>query len=662
LSRTTDSGTGTESAARGDDPEHVANAVRIAADRGTSPPQLKRLLRGDLERIVQRALEKNPDARYASVTALINDLSAYLEGNALPGGNRRYRIAKFLRKHRLPVAIASALTAIILASGVAIAISVQAALREAKTTAAVKDFLLSVFSASDPRQTQGKDPTVHDVLDRGAQRIEKDLNDQPEVRAELQSALGGIYLRLGAYPQAEALQEPAAKALLAFDSKPLLTALTLREWGESLLNQGKIDAAKSRLDQAIERYRVLPDPPVREFDRAIYIRAFVGITGHDYKDALQVTEEEVRLARKHPELPELLGAALSARGAAHWGLHDYKSAEPELLESLTALRAAYGDESIKLCSALQTLSIIYGDTERYVAALAVSEQALSAARHNMAERHPYVARLLFDTGQAHRRLGHYSEAQVRLEQALAVQRDLLGADHEESRASLAELGLILAELGQYDRGERALTEAQAMRRKVYQPDDDEVLNAQSDLAYVHLLQMQLDVAEQELREILKVKKALGRPTPPITRARLGEVRRLRGDLPEALSLERSALDSATQQTEGEQSSEAATVRYYLGLALAATGDHDSAVLTLRQALQYFVRLVPEDTHPQAATIRLALGQLLAQRSETRTEALDILQRSVTARRTAFGGDHAFTRAAEQALADAGALDRAVNEK
>jgi eukaryotic-like serine/threonine-protein kinase len=652
--------TGIQPASGGNQPRTFDDA-RIAADRDSTLPKLKRVLRGDLERIVQRALEKNPEARYASVTALADDLRAYLDGRALPGGNRRYRIEKFLRRHRVPVAIAASLGAIVMVSVIVIAISVQAALREARTTAAVKDFLLSLFSASDPRQTQGKDPTVRDVLDRGAKRIEKDLDDQPEAKAELQSALGGIYLRLGAYPQAEALQEQAAKALETHNGKPLLTALTLREWGESLRDQGKLDAAKSILDRSIDRYQKMPDPPVKDLDYTIYIRAFISITGKEFDEALRFTEVEEKLARQHPELPELIGNTLNARGAAHWGLHDYAKAEAELHESLKALRAAYGEDSVQQCAPLQALSIIYRDSGRRAESFVAMDQALAVARRNMPERHPYVADLLASTGQAQYRLGHFSDAQIRLEQALAVQRELLGTDHEAVGDSLQRLGIVLGELGQLEQGERDLNEALKIFNAIYKPDDATVLNARADLAYLYLLQTRLDLAERELREILPAMQTAGNSAISTVGAYLGEVRRKRGDLSEALTLERAALDSAIR-TRGEQSEEAATVRYYLGMALAASKDDDGAQSALRKALDYYVRLLPEDTHPQAATIRLELGRLLALHENTRIEAIDLLQRAIAARRSAFGAEHEFTLAAQRVLAEVRTLERSAAEK
>ena len=84
-----------------------------AADRGTTPEALRRALRGDLETIVAKAVKRDPAERYASVVAMDDDLRRYLEH--APIGARAdtlaYRAGKFVRRHRLPVALAGALVA-----------------------------------------------------------------------------------------------------------------------------------------------------------------------------------------------------------------------------------------------------------------------------------------------------------------------------------------------------------------------------------------------------------------------------------------------------------------------------------------------------------------------------------------------------------------------
>ncbi len=139
----------------------------IASARSATFAALRRTVRGDLDRIVQHALEKAPEARYGSVTAFADDVRAYLAGRALPGGNRRYRMAKFMRRHRVGVAM-TALTIVLAGAGIGgVVYQEQQTAREAQAVSAVKDFLLSLFAASSPNEAKGHDLSVRELLDRG---------------------------------------------------------------------------------------------------------------------------------------------------------------------------------------------------------------------------------------------------------------------------------------------------------------------------------------------------------------------------------------------------------------------------------------------------------------------------------------------------------------
>ena len=183
----------------------------VAAARGVALTALRRSLRGDLERILQRALAKAPEARYASVGALAADLSAYLDGHALSGGTRTYRMRKFMRRHWLPLAAAVLVVAILLASGGAIVWQARQVAREAENTLQIKNFLYGLFTAVDPRTAKGRVVSANELLDRGAERVQRNSSLDAEQRAEIEATLGRIYYQLGLSDKARGLQESALK-------------------------------------------------------------------------------------------------------------------------------------------------------------------------------------------------------------------------------------------------------------------------------------------------------------------------------------------------------------------------------------------------------------------------------------------------------------------
>jgi serine/threonine-protein kinase len=137
----------------------------LAAARGTSVPALRRSLRGDLDRIVQRSLAKRPEARYHSVSAFAQDLRAYLDGRAISGGTRTYRLRKFARRYWLPLAAASALLLVLLASTAAVLRQSRQIAHEAQNTLQVKNFLFGLFTAVDPHEAKGREVSARELLD-----------------------------------------------------------------------------------------------------------------------------------------------------------------------------------------------------------------------------------------------------------------------------------------------------------------------------------------------------------------------------------------------------------------------------------------------------------------------------------------------------------------
>ncbi len=170
--------------------------------RLAATPALRKALAGDLDAIVAQALQHAPEARYASVSALADDLRRHRQH--LPVHAHRLgaaaRLARFVRRHRLPVALGGAL-ALALAMGVGgVLWQTQEARAQARRAEAVKDFLLGTFSAADPRLAGGKpdgQTTAKTLLDRSAARIDVQFANDPDLRIELLRTAADIYRELG---------------------------------------------------------------------------------------------------------------------------------------------------------------------------------------------------------------------------------------------------------------------------------------------------------------------------------------------------------------------------------------------------------------------------------------------------------------------------------
>ena len=627
----------------------------IAAARGATPHALRRLLRGDLERIVLRALQKSPEARYPTVGMFADDLRAVLEGRPILDGTRADRVRKFVRRHWLALAASATALLVVLVGAGAIAFEArerereaERALRETATTAAVKDFLLGLFAGADPRANAGKQVSVRDLLDKGAERIDKDLAAQPALQAELEGTLGGIYSRLGLYPQAIALQERSIKGLDAAGGRDALAASTELDLATAVRSSGDSARAKTLLDKTIARFEALPGPPDPKLVRAFYLRAFSGISARTFDAALADADRAEKIARMLPEQPDLLADALHAKASAQWGVHDYKDAEAELKEAIGIHRAL--GRSVAIGSDQQTLALIYSETGRYREALALNEEVLAQSRSVMGERHPYVAHVMVSTANDLYSLGRYAEAENRLRQAYATQRELLETDSPYFAETQEALGSVLMQERRYDEAEQAYVIARDVWSKRYGANYSYVIGTRSSLAWIVLSRGDVAAAEQALRQVLADRETAHDTDLAVDEARLGEAERRNGEIDAALASERSALSNATA-IHGATSWESAIAERYLGLALATAGRPDEAETNLRAAIAYYDGLVGDGDHPLAATTRLALGEVMAARSAQRADAIAVVEKAAQQRERLFGAGDVRSKEARAQLAD-----------
>ena len=198
----------------------ASTAEAIAQARQTTPARLARQLRGDLARIAEMALRKDPDRRYATAAHLAEDLERYLDGRPVLARPHSlvYRASRFARRHRLALAAAAIVVATLVGYTV---LSVQharemeqAAARERQEAAKareVADFVVGLFEASDPNVVQNRDAPVARMLDQGLQRADA-LSAQPLLQARLLNAIGRVYFNLGKF---DAAADIATRALAA---------------------------------------------------------------------------------------------------------------------------------------------------------------------------------------------------------------------------------------------------------------------------------------------------------------------------------------------------------------------------------------------------------------------------------------------------------------
>ncbi|WDM67463.1 protein kinase domain-containing protein [Xanthomonas cucurbitae] len=229
--------------------------ARIVAARATSATRLQRQLRDGLDAIVLRAMAPQPVARYASVSALMDDLHRWRDGHpprALQAGGW-LRLRKFTQRHRNGV-LAGALVAIASMVGLGATVwSLQQAARDAQRAQVTGEFMGSVLSSVDPAVAQALDKTLmRRVLQQASWRAAGELADQPQARTQIELTLGRSLIALADYAQAVAHLRTAqvlARQSDGADSLPALRASAML--GQALAGAGQPDQAERVLRQGI---------------------------------------------------------------------------------------------------------------------------------------------------------------------------------------------------------------------------------------------------------------------------------------------------------------------------------------------------------------------------------------------------------------------------
>ena len=631
--------------------EATTSAADAAEKRSASIESLKRALRGDLERIVQRALAKAPEARYSTVGAFADDLRAYLDGRALSGGTRTYRLRKFTRRHWLPLAAgATALLAIVAgAAGIAWearerARTAEVALREAKTSAAVKDFLIGLFEAVDPQEAKGRTITARELLERGKKNIDTQPPDDPIVKAEMQAVLGRIDFRLGLHAEASELQRQAVAAFDADGTHPLQLVQAELDRAETAIEAIDVKTAASTIAAAETALASLPDPAARERIRLLTLRSALAVQQRKFDDAKRDADAAVELARAARVDDRLLTHALLLAGDAEWGRHALDAAEAHFREGLALAERSEGADGMTVASMHRNLGIVAASRSHFADALAEVQVALDIHSKILGPEHPLTLDDMTEVAQYQQHLGHFREASKLLKDTDAIQQRTLGAESPARGGTLVNLGVALIGDDDLPGAERAFEAAVAIWQPKFGRDFQGVQFAVGNLGHVHRLQGRFDQAEAELTEVQRGFEKHGMKDDPELFYQLGELQRVRGNVDAALRLDLQAVAFAVAK-EGENSETSALAHRYLALALRDSGDATAAEREFRAALAFYSATFPQTGHPNQATLQLDLAELLAADTGRRDEGRQLAAAALETRTRFFGADDERTRTA-----------------
>ncbi|MHC4181083.1 MAG: tetratricopeptide repeat protein, partial [Planctomycetota bacterium] len=454
------------------------SSSNAAMKRKTDVVILSRQLRGDLDWIVMKALEKDRTRRYASASEFAADIQRHLTNQPVLAGppSGMYRARKFIARHKVAVATASVVVFAMLLgiAGTTVGLikatnAERVARNEATAAQQVSEFLEGLFAVSDPGKARGNTITAREILDSGAQQISRDLEGQPLVQARLMLTMGRVYRRLGLYDEARSL---------------LQQTLTLRH---STLGEASLEVASAQEELA-------------------WLHDAIG----DYDEALQLYEKALatREAILGPD-DASVATVMSSLANLYTQTRQFDKAEP-LYESALAIREnALGPDHPDVSNTLNLHANLLEAKGEYEAAKPLYERALTIRENALGSDHPRVAVSLGNLANLHWRLGDIGTAQQLIERALAIQEKTLGDDHPDVGLTLNTMANLRLAQRDYPAAQLVLERALSIQEKNLRRDHPRIADTYYNLACVTALQGERDQALNYLEE--SVQRGFAKP-------------------------------------------------------------------------------------------------------------------------------------------------------
>ncbi len=487
---------------------------RLAAlNRRTEPLDLGKQLKGDLDSIALKALEKDRSRRYGSPSDLAGDIQRYLHDEpvlAVPP-SFAYRTRKFVRRHRFGVAVSVgvvfgmlALITSLIVGSVRIARERDRANREAQAAERVADFLVGTFKVSDPDESRGNKVTAREILDKGARQIETDLAGQPSLQARLMFTMGNVYEGLGLYEAARKLVEKALglqKRVLGPDNAQTLRSQRLL--ARILEYQAHYaDAEKLYLETLQREERVLGPQNIETLRTKSSLGALYNEQGR-YADAEKLLTKVVNEAERSSgrDSPETL-RALHNLAIAYDGARQYANEQAVWEELYRRRLQKLGPDHPDTFSSMQNLAYVYFRQGKGAEAERLQRQGLEIGQRVLGKNHPSVLIALGNLANTLLSEGKAAEAEPLQRQALEGRHRVLGPNHPDTQFAIANLAIILSAEKRYREAERLFREALDGEIKVLGKNHPEIANAWFNLATVEAAQGRRSEALADLQKAI----------------------------------------------------------------------------------------------------------------------------------------------------------------
>ncbi|MHC4945242.1 MAG: tetratricopeptide repeat protein [Planctomycetota bacterium] len=599
----------------------VFEATRIICEKEPKRPSTTlRALKGDIETILLKALEKERARRYQSVIEFAADIKRYLDGEVIrakPAGPATRAWKRIKRNPVVSASIGFALIILLVTSLYVLlwaypqvlmerdkalkaqteadlqreaALDAQAeAEKEAERTRTVNDFLEEMLSLPDPGQ-EGRDVKIVEALEKAVERLDEEFSDLPEIQASLRNTIGWTYRNLGEYDEAEAQLSRAVE--LAQDTLGKESKDTLRymfNLCEVIKNQGRLTEAESRLQEVIEiRERVRGKEDVSTL-RSMSILADVFRLQGKYSEAEKIITEVLDEQRRVlDENHEDIILSTNVLAGICMSMGRFPEAVVHIRKVLDARRLLLGEEHHATLAAKNNLALVFTQQGKINDAEILHREVLEVESAVLGPNHPHTLSSMHSLASVLRIAGKHEEAEDYLRDAAEARCRVLTDEHPDTLRTLGTLALTLQETGKLEEAESILREISATYLRILGEKHPDTLTCMDAFAITLAKKNKYAEAETLFRKVFEIRLQEFGEKHPRTQAsmqNLAGLYSISGDLEKSEGMHRKLLEVRIRFW-GEDHPYTVNSKYNLADVLVKLGKHDEAETLYRDVLVY----------------------------------------------------------------------------
>jgi len=479
-----------------------STSTTVAQRRNTDSRQLATLLRGDLDWITLKALERDRTRRYGSASELGADVGRYLRNEPVVArpSSTAYRTKKYIQRHKLGVTAATAMALLLIAFAVMQSIQLRRITRERDRADRVTAFMTDMFKVSNPSEARGNDIRAREILDKSAKDIDTGLTSDPELRAQMMNVMGTVYQSLGLSSKAEPLLRSALEIrqrILGPRNPDTLQSES--DLAIAMLAESHLEEAEKLCRETMETRRQVLGPEHHDtVDSKVQLARILGFESR-YDEAEKLNRDALEVARRKWPQDRLTATALSLLADTLTHQRKYPEAEKAAREALETDRLALGSDHPSVLRDMFNLAGILAEEQHYAEAEKVQRELIESARRVLGPQHPGTLVAMSTMAALLQEEKRFAESEKLQREVFEAQRQALGPEHASTLLTLGNLGSVLIDEEQYPEAERVLRVALASLRRVLGPSHEVTATAAKNLVRVLALEGKRDEAFVNLR-------------------------------------------------------------------------------------------------------------------------------------------------------------------